>query len=200
MSANTTNTCLCADMTPEQALAAGLAKLIPLTRGKFTYVHTEDYERTLAEAPWFYSPSGGGYDYAGRSSNRRLVSLHRRLLGVTDSKVHVDHINGDGLDNRKCNLRVATAKENSANRGATRANTSGYKGVSRHRDRWRAQVKVRGTGRLYSAVFGTAEEAARAFDGAIRLYRPGPFERFNFPLPGERDLNGNLVPLDTSAN
>jgi hypothetical protein len=60
-------------------------------------------------------------------------SLHRMILNIpTGAKIHVDHINGDTLDNRKCNLRITDSKHNQWNRKLGKSNKSGYKGVGWH--------------------------------------------------------------------
>lgn len=68
--------------------------------------------------------------YVSKEKPRKYYSLHRFVLGIDDPKIFVDHRNGNGLDNRKSNLRIATHKENTQNSGPQKNNTSGFKGVS----------------------------------------------------------------------
>lgn len=70
------------------------------------------------------------YTIDGKRNNQ---GIHRFLLNITDPNILVDHINGNGLDNRRCNLRIVTKSENQKNRGNNKNNTSGYKGVSYHK-------------------------------------------------------------------
>jgi hypothetical protein len=93
-----------------------------------------------------------------------------------------DHINGDGLDNRRTNLRQATPTQNNANCGIRGHNTSGYKGVSLRPDRgnrWRATIRIHGL-QYFLGLFDDVEDAARAYDAAaLELF--GDFARLNFP-------------------
>lgn len=88
--------------------------------------------------------------------------MHRVILGV-DSSVEVDHRNGDGLDNRKSNLRPATRQQNCANVGKSSRNTSGYIGVTWNKKlrKWHAQIKVNRKN-IHIGHYATKEEAARA--------------------------------------
>jgi hypothetical protein len=106
--------------------------------------------------------------------------MHRQILGAPPGQ-QVDHINGDTLDNRRVNLRLATHGQNQHNRGKYRNNKSGYKGVSwdKAAGKWRAQIKFNNKkynlGRYHDPI-----EAALAYDAAaIRLH--GAFARLNFP-------------------
>jgi hypothetical protein len=113
--------------------------------------------------------------------------LHRMIIDVPGGMM-VDHINGNRLDNRRCNLRVCTNRQNCQNQTIARKdNTSGYKGVSysrRHR-KWRAWIaagslRSNGTRKNVSlGYFADAADAARAYDAAARLHF-GEFARCNF--------------------
>ena len=107
--------------------------------------------------------------------------MHREILGITDPKINVDHLDGDGLNNQRSNLRVCTDSQNGANRGKQKNNKSGYKGVhwNKKTKKWAAQIqyhkKVLNLG-YYSDII----EAAKAYDKkALELF--GEFARLNFP-------------------
>ena len=140
-------------------------KLIPLTRGMFTKVDDEDYE-ALSKLCWHAT-------YATRNNNwyvvrtftkpiRRQVYMHRLILGA--SSMAVDHINCDGLDNRRANLRFATPAQNSANSRRRWDNTSGYKGVYFHKQTGKWRARLRSAKKHYSlGLFDNLEDAARAY-------------------------------------
>lgn len=158
-------------------------KTIPLTRGLVAIVDDEDFER-LSKWKWF-SHAGGKTWYASRIESNRHVLMHLEIspppLGMS-----VDHVDGNGLNNQKCNLRWCTQSQNLAN--ARRAPPqSGYRGVQRRGSMWSAILTVNGrTHRL--GIFETAEEAARVRDDAARKYF-GAFARVNFPAsPIERGV------------
>jgi hypothetical protein len=139
----------------------------------------------LAVYYWRVFEVNGGHRYAyakprGKQGSR--ISLHSLLC---DGPL-VDHINGDTLDNRRANLRPATATQNNANR-ASRGGASKYKGVWASRGiarPWAASIghnnKILRLGR-----FATEEEAARAYDRAARELW-GEYACLNFPAPGQR--------------
>jgi hypothetical protein len=106
------------------------------------------------------------------------------ILGINNSKIKIDHKNGNGLDNRKENLRMASTAENARNLNKKSSNnTSGYRGVSfskRHKNKpWMGRIKFNGK-LIHLGYFFTAEEAAKAFDKkAVELF--GEFcGRLNF--------------------
>lgn len=101
------------------------------------------------------------------SGKRINVKMHRvileRIIGrPLENGEYVDHINGNGLDNRRENLRIATNSQNQANRGLNRNNTTGYKGVVKKKNRYAAQINVHGVTR-HIGYFKTAEDAYAAY-------------------------------------
>lgn len=158
---------------------------IKLNHGKVTLVDDEDYERVSA-LKWFARYWDGRwyvYRCVWRDGRSRTVHLHRFILNPPDD-VEVDHRFGDGLDNRRANLRTATRSQNACNRPKHSNNTSGFKGVVRlPSGRWAAQIGVRRQ-HFHLGVFTSAEEAARAYDQkATELH--GEFARLNFPSQPE---------------
>lgn len=141
-----------------------LTKQIKL-RGKNSFyatVDAEDYD-LLARYKWYYSPKGG---YAKRplpESKYKKVQFMHRLLNKTPDGYSTDHINGDGLDNRKSNLRTVTIRQNNLNRHRQSNNTSGFIGVSwaKQHNKWVAIVGLDG-GKKFLGHFDDKEEAAEA--------------------------------------
>jgi AP2 domain. len=154
---------------------------VPLTRGYVALVDASDYPRVIAAGRWHARPHGRTV-YAQRhislSDGRRSTQqMHNFITGV----IGVDHVNGDGLDNRRTNLRVTTQAQNCANTRRRSNNKSGFKGVSwkANSRAWVAQIK-RGDKSHHLGLFSDPEEAARAYDAAaVELF--GEYARTNFP-------------------
>lgn len=109
-------------------------------------------------------------------SKRKTVCMHRDLINPSEH-LQVDHIDGNGLNNRRSNLRTATNSENQKNRGPSRANRSGMKGVSWHAGikKWQASIKVDGKDK-YLGVFENLEDAHKAYCDASKKFH-GQFAR-----------------------
>jgi hypothetical protein len=155
-------------------------RLIPLSQGYWTLVDVADYD-WLRELKWHVNGRQGEFLYAFHSVSRKSpVKMHRMILGLTTADPHVDHINGDGLDNRRCNLRLATRFQNAHNRRRTRTTMSGYKGVHwKSEGGWAVTIRANGVFQ-YLGRFRDPVEAARVWDAAaVKLH--GEFARLNFP-------------------
>ncbi len=107
------------------------------------------------------------------------IRMHRLIMNAEDGQ-EVDHINHDGLDNRKDNLRIADRGQNSANRRIAVNNSSGYKGVywQKERGKWRAHIR-KDKKNIHLGYFDSVVKAAIAYDEAAReLF--GEFALLNF--------------------
>ncbi len=159
------------------ALAEG-AKLIPLTKGKFAIVDAEDYE-LLNRYKWHVNKGGRTY-YARSQEKGKPIRMHR-LITDAPKGLFVDHINHNGLDNRKKNLRLCTRTQNARNRLPRRGGFSKYKGVSWNTKRkvFIAAISVGGK-KQYLGYFDDQIKAAKAYDKkAKELF--GEFAYLNFP-------------------
>ena len=163
---------------------------IPLTCGKVALIDPKDHD-TVRKHKWQYTKSKGSTGYATtwvrREGRPQIIYMHRLIMSP-DAGLVVDHKNGDGLDNRRQNLRVCSLGQNimAAN---YKTNKTGFRGVIRRiekrcinplRNRWRAEIKLHQV--VYRlGEFNSPEAAAHAYDQAAQHYF-GEFARPNFPI------------------
>jgi hypothetical protein len=152
---------------------------IALTQGKVALVDDADFE-WLSAFKWCASQERPGAFYAVGSVSGRVQRMHRVILSAPMG-MDVDHVNGDGLDNRRSNIRLSTRSQNLANGNMARGKTtSRYRGVSACTDCagfFRAQIWVNKK-RRYLGYFRSEEAAALAYNAAA-LAHFGEFARLN---------------------
>ena len=144
--------------------------MIPLTRGAVAIVDASDFP-VLSAYKWRLQKCGSGLDYAVRSSPRNKgekrteILMHREIM-CCPKRLTVDHINKNGLDNRRSNLRIATQSQNNANALSRRKTRSGLRGVTPDERsggrRWLARLSVNNQ-LVLLGTFSSAEEAHSAY-------------------------------------
>src|SRR4051794_40539867 len=151
--------------------------IVYLSQGLTTEIDDADWEK-LKDYKWF-AHVRPKRTYAVSSSIKGQTLYMHRLIMSPPRGMQVDHIDGDGLNNKRSNLRLATSQQNNANAFRTQ-NVSGYIGVNiTPSGRWQARARKGGT-RHHIGVFDTPEEAARAYD-AWTFVEYGDFAQLNFP-------------------
>ena len=152
--------------------------LIPLTQNQFAIVDSEDFAE-LSKHKW-YAYKDYNVWYALTAINFSTVSMHRIILNAKKGQF-IDHANGNGLDNRKENLRFCTPRQNSQNaRKCKTPKTSKYKGVwwRKDRNRWVAEIMLNNKS-YHLGCFTDEIECAKSYDRkALELF--GEFARTNF--------------------
>lgn len=166
-----------------------MTKEIPLSRfgknkGKFvTVVDDCDFE-ALSAFNWSVKSNGYTF-YACRMTKHAegrggiTVFMHREIMNA-DYQQQIDHIDGNGLNNTRSNLRACSQSENSMNRKPRRNSLSGFKGVTFHSKsgKWYSSITANGKN-ISIGYFDNPKDAAIAYDKvAINIH--GKFARLNF--------------------
>ena len=146
--------------------------LSPKYGEKEIYIDSEDYA-LIKGYNWSISYVRGNW-YAVANSGGKQIKMHRMILNEVNPDVKVDHINGNGLDNRRVNLRRATIAENTRNTGPNNRNSAGYKGVyqytkGKNTGKFTASLKVDGK-KVHGGYFYSAIEAAEKYNELAKEY------------------------------
>lgn len=152
-------------------------KRIQLSADKFALVDDDMFEE-LNRFKWTAKKFNKTW-YAERKDHYKSVYMHRLIMNAQNG-LQVDHIDMNGLNNTRENLRICTRAENARNRIENSNSTSGYKGVSFSKQRNKFESKITINGKtIHLGRFSTKEEAAKAYDKkALELF--GEFARTNF--------------------
>lgn len=149
-------------------------KEILLTKGKVALVDDEDFE-SLSRHKWYADKSKSSNEtyYAARAAiidgSRKILPMHRQILGLKPSHIFVDHIDGDGLNNQKTNLRTCTHLENLRNSRKTKLPTSSrYKGVywDKQMSKWRTRLSL-DKKMHHIGLYDSEKEAALAYNCSV---------------------------------
>ncbi len=162
-----------------EILPNGSAK-IQLTRGYFAIVD-EDMVEQLNKFSWSVKPDyRKAYASAGDREGKSFV-MHKYVLGIPVGSGHtVDHKNGNGLDNRRINLRTVPPDVNQKNRHTEKVEGSRFRGVMRsNATGWSSNIKIEG--KQFKCSFDTELEAALNYD-ALALQHKGPGAKTNKSL------------------
>ena len=154
-------------------------KKIPLTQGYFALVDDEDYEWLSAHL-WHVNKQPNS-NYAITTHDGKQVLMHRLIMELKmGDGIQVDHINHDGLDNQKSNIRICNKQQNQCNRFTTK-HSSQYRGVCVFNKNkvFSAQITINQV-KHHLGLFRSEKEAAQTYDRvAIKVF--GEFAQPNFP-------------------
>ena len=146
--------------------------MVPLTQGHKAMVDEDDYEKVM-KYKWYAHFSKNEFIYARHKGKSESFMLHNFILGCKG----VDHIDRNGLNCQRFNLRIATSSQQSANRVLPRKNE--FIGVWKNNDKWSASLRCNGI-RYYAGAFNEIKDAAKAYDEMAKKYH-GEFAVLNFP-------------------
>lgn len=165
-----------------------MTKYVELTQGYTAVVDDDDYDLVSGYSWQITHPTRSGNIYASGRVGEKLALMHRLILGLTDSRTMVDHINCDGLDNRRANLRLANKSQNNANQRKQPGKSSQYKGVFWNKavGKWMSSIKV-DQNKIDLGFFQLESDAANAYNLAAIEYF-GEFARINEIVPDDTDV------------
>ena len=165
-------------------------KEIKLKNGETTIVDDDDFDY-LSKHKWYLSKHGYAIGCEKRNNIKSFAKIHRIIMGINDPSIKIDHVNGNKLDNRKNNLRIASNSQNVHN-SAKRKNTSNsFKGVNYvHRIKlWQSRCRMNNCD-YFLGHFSSEIAAAYAYNKkAIEL---SEYSRINY-LPYNSDYLESIL-------
>jgi hypothetical protein len=140
-----------------------MAQLIITSKGlEYLCLYDSEDHELISRFTWSINTHG----YAVTRKDGRSILMHRLLLNVNDPHVHCDHVNHNGLDNRRVNIRACTPSQNQHNRKKQNSST-GSKGVTRFEGKYFAQIRCNNVYH-YLGLYRSEKTAARVYDQAAR--------------------------------
>lgn len=141
------------------------AVIIPLTKGKIAIIDETDFGK-VKEYIWLAHRIGKVWYADSTPQKGRTVRMHRLIMDCPKG-IEIDHIDGNGLNNRRSNLRYCNRSENCRNRRTSKNTSAIYKGVSFHRasNKYRAKIGINNK-HIWLGVFENPIDAAKAYDNA----------------------------------
>ena len=137
---------------------------ISLKSGEVALVDSKDFP-ALCVFSWYYTDG-----YASTKIQGQTIYMHRLIMNPL-SNMSVDHIDRNGLNNQRANLRICSHSENHQNKGSNKNSSSSYRNVYPNRHRWRAQIKINGR-KINGGTFDTEEQANQAAIELRQKYMP----------------------------
>lgn len=150
-------------------------------------IDDSDFE-LVSKHKWYIITTGGAIksNYAYAHIDKKFTGMHRLITGIYDKNIIIDHIDRNGLNNCRANLRKASISQNNANRSSAKKARSSFLGVSKHNNRWRATIGFKGKNHKLG-LYKTEQEAAIAYDKKAKEFY-GEFANINF-----KDSTTNLL-------
>lgn len=154
-----------------------IMKEIVLTKGKVALVDDSDFE-WLNQWKWYAYKAGNSfyakrveYYFDGNIRKRKMIKMHRLILGLKDPKIFVDHRDHDGLNNQRANIRPCNNSENQRNRQSAKGSSSNYLGVYWYKkySNWNVKIHINGKQKTLG-YFKTEIEAAMAYNEAAKIH------------------------------
>lgn len=150
-----------------------MVQKVYLSQGLFALVDDEDF-KAVSQFKWCVS---------GKSKHKYAVSaagLLHRFVARPSADQDVDHVNGDGLDNRRSNLRACSHSQNMMNQAKQRGKTSRFKGVHLSASGWKAWIHQGGM-KVFLGSYDSEIAAAKSYDRAAKVFF-GQFAKTNLSM------------------